>query len=82
MSLNDLRDFNARALAFCLIIPFFEKVTKMKADFVLLYTIFFFFFFLYAFYFKVVKTIKTEQYLLKNCQSHDAKNKRSEHFVS
>ena len=30
----------------------------------------------------MVKSIKIEQHLLKNDQSHDSKNNRSEHLVS
>ena len=79
--------FHARAFAFCLMVPPFEKVTKKKAENSLLQFCFtlckcFVFVICSILRLKVVKSIKIGQNLLTNGQSHDAENKRSEHFVS
>ena len=72
--------------AFCLMVPLFEKVAKKKAEnnifhcCVTLRKCFVFCCCFFFYDFKVVKSIKIEQTLLKNGQSHDAKNKRSEYF--
>ena len=81
-SLNNLRDFLRAYSLFVLWYPLLKSHKKEGRklltvfNFVLIYANVSFLSFISIFDFKVVKSIKMEQHLLKNGQSHDAKNKR------
>ena len=80
--MNDLRDFMRAHSLFVLWYPL-TKTSQKKAENNVLFDVNVLFLSFVAVYdFKVVKSIKIEQNLFKNGQSHDAKNNRSEQFVS